>query len=84
MLSIHDLNQVKAYLQPAYHRFRSLKGDYLHDPPAHPGTPDGNAPNHILVLVIDALRPDTTDAIPLDTEQAITLRRGHSHQSRVY
>ena len=59
-------------LGPAYYRYLNLKANKKHsndlDVSPHPAS---NTPNHILVVVVDALRPDFVPDLPLEFSKAI-------------
>lgn len=63
-----DLTQMAS---SAYFTYESRKADRQHSPPATNLRRRDDAPDHILLLVVDALRPDFVPDVPISFEHAI-------------
>ena len=62
---------LKRQIAPMYFRYRSLSADRQHIPTQHHVNRKSNAPDHVLVIVIDALRPDFIPKIDMEFSHAI-------------
>lgn len=62
---------VTASLSPLYFWYQSRRADRRHDPPTIAHRRVADAPDHVLLVVIDALRPDFVPDLPLDFRHAI-------------
>ncbi|MFC7019220.1 MULTISPECIES: sulfatase-like hydrolase/transferase [Haloarcula] len=58
-------------LKSVYFRYRSFSADRAHEPPSKPIQPRSDAPPHLLLIVIDALRPDFVPDLPIEFSHAI-------------
>jgi len=64
-----DLSNI---LGPLYYQYLSLQANREHETLNHADrTPDSDVPDHVLVVVIDALRPDHLPDLPLEFDQAV-------------
>lgn len=71
---VQDLTpfDVSRIFGPIYHRYLSLKANREHEIPektAH--VPDIDAPSHVLIVTVDALRPDHVPDLPLEFHRAV-------------
>lgn len=57
--------------QSLHRKYQSISANRKHEPPNQEFDRQDKAPNHILVILIDALRPDFIPEIPLDFTHAI-------------
>lgn len=71
---VHDLipARLRQILSPLYFRYQSMNADRLHEPPTHSRAAIDESPDHLLVIVIDALRPDHVPELPLQFSSAIS------------
>ncbi|WP_424006919.1 sulfatase-like hydrolase/transferase [Haloferax denitrificans] len=65
-------NSVENAVSPIYYYYNSRKADTEHKSPSIKATRRENSPDHILLLVVDALRPDAVPNVGLDFAHAIT------------
>ena len=54
------IDRVKNLVRPPYFLAKSKQADYEYDAPTETVATDPDAPQHILLIVVDALRPDST------------------------
>jgi hypothetical protein len=62
---------VTASLSPIYFRYQSFNSDRQHAPPDDERRRLDDAPEHILFLVVDSLRPDHVPDLPIPFRQAV-------------
>lgn len=64
--------RVENLITSGYYRYKSWQANDLHSPPRETFTKQSDAPDHVLVVVIDALRPDAEPDLPIEFARAIT------------
>jgi hypothetical protein len=62
----------KELVSPLYFKYQSRAADSVHTPPAATSSQKRGAPDHILLLVVDALRPDVSLDIGLEFTTGIS------------
>ncbi|ADQ68693.1 arylsulfatase A family protein [Halogeometricum borinquense DSM 11551] len=65
-------NQVEEIVAPLYYYYNSKSADWNHQSPSTKYVKQDSAPEHVLVLIIDALRPDAEPDVDLEFGRAIT------------
>lgn len=63
---------IRRTLSPVYFRYQSAKANRLHEPPDHSRSTADGSPEHVLIVVIDALRPDHVPSLPFQFSNAIS------------
>lgn len=71
MLSTRTISGVKSIARPYYARYLSWQADREHLPVRSTHSPPADAPDHVLVCVVDALRPDFVPDLPMEFTQAV-------------
>jgi len=72
LFSKHLPNNVKHLVSPFYYRYRSHKANNQYEVPDKNLSRQADAPNHVLIVTIDALRPDHSPNIDIEWSKAIT------------
>lgn len=67
----HIPPSVQEAAEPLYYRYQSKRADLRHEPPARTVRRREDAPDHVLAVVVDALRPDHVPDVPMPFESAI-------------
>lgn len=72
--AVHDRipGSIRRMLSPLYFRYQSTKADRLHEPPAHSRSQAEEGPAHVLIVVVDALRPDHVPSLPLQFSNIVS------------
>lgn len=64
--------RIREMLSPLYFRYQSTKADRRHEPIAQSRSLAKASPAHVLIVVIDALRPDHVPALPVQFSTVIS------------
>ncbi len=65
-------SQLRSLAEPFYYRYQGYQATKSHQPPEKTYERSSTAPDHILCIVIDALRPDHIPNLPLEFTSAIS------------